>query len=119
MSMLPTPLQPLARPQAAVAPGYVAFYIVPALPEGLYLDTVTGIIEGVPTVASPVRTYAYYGLGTDGLVYVVTVRFSIVVTPPQLVYDRIVFYAAVATSAVGALAGALGWASVSSAYTGY
>ena len=48
------------NPVAAAAPGPAGttYAVLPALPAGLNLDPVTGVIAGTPTVATPGRSYA-------------------------------------------------------------
>jgi gliding motility-associated-like protein len=67
--------------------GYVASYTVsPALPAGLILDTSTGRIFGIPTLAKPTTTYVVTATNTTGSTSTNVVITVLIARPRNLIY---------------------------------
>ncbi|WP_412469180.1 MBG domain-containing protein [Pedobacter sp. KLB.chiD] len=84
-SLILTKGMPMSDLSPLVKGGTAAkFDITPALPDGLILNTVTGVISGIPTVISPETVYKVSVTFTDNTVVVTTLNLSVVV--PNLIY---------------------------------
>ncbi len=58
--------QPIAAKNCNVFSGATSFSIVPALPAGLTFDTLTGVINGTPTVRGTFGPFTVFGINATG-----------------------------------------------------
>ncbi len=99
---LPPPLVVYVRPvqsfvkHVAITPDSIlssagpvdVYHVSPALPSGLTLDTVTGILSGTPLVPSSSTVYSVIALGVGGL-DTATLTLTVADTAPSISYKRL------------------------------
>ncbi|PWG78100.1 DUF6443 domain-containing protein [Pararcticibacter amylolyticus] len=65
-----------------------AYTINPSLPEGLSLDSETGVISGIPVVISPATTYVVTARNSAGATGTATITFAVIAAGLQTSKDR-------------------------------
>lgn len=83
-------LNELIRPNAPTYDGgvVVSFKVTPVLPDGLRLDTVTGVIEGTPTTVTASQQYVVTAKNSGGATTAVVAMSVVEDAPLSLTYNK-------------------------------